>query len=102
MSYLCPHLICHRYPRSSSYHHTYLEPFHDNTCPRCQYSLKENASWTFEGVDGMWRATARDRPAAEVWQQKKAVLLERWLLEKHAEITRDFRINTQHRVYYWC
>lgn len=91
--------VCYRARRAPRYVLATMQK-----CPmECVHKIPiPNASWTFEGVDGMWRATAKGRPAAEVWQQEKAVLLEKWLLQKHAEITHDFRINTQQRVYYWC
>jgi hypothetical protein len=39
--------------------------------------------------------------AVEQWTREKAAFLERWVLEKHGRITRDWRVNTQHRDYYW-
>jgi len=37
----------------------------------------------------------------EKWTHGKAAFLERWVLEKHGRITRDWRVTRQDPVYYW-
>ena len=39
--------------------------------------------------------------AVEKWTHGKAAFLERWVLEKHGRITRDWRVTRQDPVYYW-
>jgi hypothetical protein len=39
--------------------------------------------------------------AVEQWTHEKQAFLERWVLEKHGRITRDWRVTRQHRAYYW-
>lgn len=56
-----------------------------------------HACWT---EDNGWRNDLGES-AVEEWQRMKAAFLERWVLQKHGVFTRDWRVNTQDRSYYW-
>ena len=59
--------------------------------------LIPHACWT---EDGAGRNEAGES-AVEKWTHEKTVYLKVWVLQKHGQIPRDWRINTQDRLYYW-
>jgi hypothetical protein len=83
--------------------------------PRMQLACRANAltagnligNLTIDIPDVCWteagatRGEASGESAVEQWTREKKAFLERWVLEKHGRITRDWRVTRQDPVYYW-